>query len=503
MKVLFYIPSSLYEPHFGVLLDEAEKLKREGNEVHIIICNRAFDICLANLSGDLAICSSCVKDTNKFISKISKDIYIHNVKDYFDNFIKHDNFNYNSVIDIRKIEYKGAKIGLASLSTYISATRNLNPLTNGKFKLYFDYLLLQSCILTDAISKALDDLEPDLVCLFNGRFFDSRPIFDIVRQKNIDTRCYDASGDVNKIFVKQIFYNTTPHNIQENISQLNYYWDAPIVSLEDKIKIANDFFQKKRDGIFTSDTAYTKNQKKGLLPIDFNKNKQNIVIFNSSEDEYAAIGDEYDKLSLFKSQIEGIKYIFDTFKDDKTIHFYLRIHPNLAGVKYKYHTDLYLFQKKYNNVTIISAGDKVSSYDLLDVAEKVIVFGSTIGVEATYWGKVVILLSGAPYYYLDICYKPKSLLELKEMIIARLKPKPKINALKFAYFSMYKDPGKFYEYIDFTTYPFCFLGKKIYAVNYKKMLGSSKLFAIWQAIERRFLKLFLDKKFLSLPKDEE
>lgn len=502
MKILFYLPSPLYEPHFGILFDEAERLRREGNEIHIIFCNGLFDVCVANLSGDSAVCRTCIAQTYKFVNKFSNNFYIHSIKDYFDNSINYKNFNYNSVSDVKKIQYRGSKIGFACLSTYISETRNLNPLIDDKFKFYFDYLLLQSCILTNAINKAIDDIKPDLVCFFNSRFFDFRPIFDVARNKNINIQCYDASRDGNKIFTKQIFYNSTPHNIEYNTSLINHYWNDSAVKVEEKIKIANDFFAKKRSNICTNDEVYTKNQKNGLIPVGFQANKQNIVIFNSSEDEYAAIGDEYDKLSLFKSQLEGLTYIFDTFKDNKNINFYLRIHPNLSGIKYKYHTDLHLFQEKYNNVTVVPAEDKISSYSLLDIAEKVIVFGSTIGAEASYWGKAVILVSGAPYYYLDICYKPKTPLELIEMIGQKLEPKNKIDALKFAYFSMYKDPTKFYKYIDFTARLVNFLGRKIYVVNYKKILGSPKLFAICRILKREFSKIFSNKKFPVIPDRE-
>ncbi|MCX6762601.1 MAG: capsule biosynthesis protein [Candidatus Moranbacteria bacterium] len=491
------MPSFFCEPHFGAFLDEAEKFRREGNEVHILVCNGSFDICVANSSKDSVVCSLCTKYTNKFIGKISKDFCIHNIKNYFDNSIKYNNFNYNSVIDIKKIEYKGAKIGFASLSTYISKTRDLRPLFKSAFKHYFDYLLLQSCVLTDAIGNALNDIKPDLVCLFNGRFFDSRPIFDVAAQKDISVRCYDVVEYADKIFVKQISQNATLHSIKEIMSQLNHCWNSSINSLEDKIKIAHDFFQKKRDGIFIGEVVYIKNQEKGLLPVGFDKNKQNIVIFNSSEDEYAAIGDEYEKLSLFKSQIDGLEYIFRTFENNKKIHFYLRIHPNLSDIKYKYHTDLCSFQKKYRNVTVIPAEDNVSTYDLLDAAEKVIVFGSTIGVEAAYWNKAVILLSGAPYYYLDICYKPKSLLELKEMIVSSLEPREKKDALRFAYFTMHKDPDRFYKYVDFTISPFYFLGRKVYAINYKKIFGSPKLFAIHQGMKQKFLKAIFKVNFIN------
>lgn len=476
------MPGNFCEPHFGALLDEAERFRREGNEIHILVSNGVFDIGVANNSRNLEVCTFCARYTNKIINKVSKDFCIHEITEYLREPIKNRKFKYDSVAGIKKIKYKGAKIGFACLSTYISKTRNLEPIINNEFRHDLDCLLLQSSILTDAIGNALNKIKPELVYLYNGRFFDSRPVYDVARQNNINTRCMDVIEHAGKIFVKQISNNATRHNIKENISQMNYYWDLQDIPVKDKIRITHDYFQNKREGLYTSGNVFVKSQKKGLLPDGFDKNKQNIVIFNTSEDEYAAIDNEYDNLLLFKSQREALAYIFKTFKDNKKIHFYLRLHPNLSGIKYKYHTDLYLFAKKYSNVTVIPPDDKVSTYGLLDAAEKVIVFGSAMGVEAAYWNKPVMLLSGAIYYYLDICYKPKNRLELKKMIVSKLKLKKKTDTLKYAYFIMHEDPDRLHKYVDFTEDCFNFLGWQFATYNYKSILGSPKLFALHQAV---------------------
>lgn len=65
------------------------------------------------------------------------------------------------------------------------------------------------------------------------------------------------------------------------------------------------------------------------MPSDINDHKENIVIFNSSEDEFSAIGGKFESIKLFNSQIEGIKAIVDHYSGDSSKHFYLRIHPNL------------------------------------------------------------------------------------------------------------------------------------------------------------------------------
>ena len=77
----------------------------------------------------------------------------------------------------------------------------------------------------------------------------------------------------------------------------------------------------------------------------------NVMIFNSSADELAALGGEWDKDVLFNSQYEAIDYMLS--HSSSAIHYYLRIHPNLKDVPYRFVTELYGLSKKHTNITII------------------------------------------------------------------------------------------------------------------------------------------------------
>jgi hypothetical protein len=71
----------------------------------------------------------------------------------------------------------------------------------------------------------------------------------------------------------------------------------------------------------------------------------------------------------------------------------------------------------------------------MDACEKTITFGSTIGVEATYWGKPSILLGKSYYDQMDGIYKPTSFEELFNLInTPKLSPKRKEDILAYGYF---------------------------------------------------------------------
>jgi hypothetical protein len=213
-----------------------------------------------------------------------------------------------------------------------------------------------------------------------------------------------------------------------------------------------------------------------MLPDDYNENERNFVIFNSSEDEIVSLGGEWDEDNLFESQVESIRFVLEHLPENT--HLYLRIHPNLKGLNAEYHTNLYKLKDK--RLTIIPPESPISSYALMDIAEKVLVMGSTMGVESCYWGKPVISLHKSEYYYLDVAYNPQSKDELVKLLDENLTPKDKKGALLYGYFYMALDERAVTDNaVDFNLYTDTFMGKKVSGViEYLKFCGSSVLFRL-------------------------
>ena len=95
--------------------------------------------------------------------------------------------------------------------------------------------------------------------------------------------------------------------------------------------------------------------------------------------------------------------------------------------------NLYQYDK-LPNATIIPPESKVSSYDLMEACEKIITFGSSTGLEACYWGKPSILIGHSGYELCGAVYHIKKLEEIIPSIDGDLSPKPRMAAIKFAYF---------------------------------------------------------------------
>lgn len=405
------------------LQDEAEKMLAEGYEVHFAYCSGIMDYCYLNYERRPSICRFCRYFSRKLTKALPPEVVLHPLEARKGEARAIPEFR--SAADIKKIQYRDANIGYGMLSTFISLTRNCYPEIGPEATALFRHNLGESYKLTDALAELLDDIKPELVSLYNGRWDNNRFLFDMAKARGIQLHCLECSGtrlSAHK-HISPIVYDSIPQEISKFKPRIERIWQLAPEPEEEKTRLGLDFFRKRRGGIAAGDYSYTATQKRGELPAGWDDAKINIAIFNSSEDEFASVGAEYDRYSLFSSQREALEYLFSHVTDPQ-YHFYLRVHPNLKNIPFRYHTDLYELDKKYHNVTVIRADAPASTYDIMAAAEKVVVFGSTMGLESAYWGKPVILLAGAMYYDFDLCYTPKTPEKFIELVKSKLDPIP-------------------------------------------------------------------------------
>ena len=459
---------------------------KEGCDVYFVGCDKSINFCgFQNPRGCSLLCSLCTKAMKTEIMKLVKTDsnrfhYITATELITPEMVNNSQamqFGYSNTQELKDLTYKEVEIGYAAFSSFVSLTRNVMPTYNEKLKAYLDEVLRREVLLTDALEAYIDYLKPDLIVFHNGRMPNCKPPYCLAKAKNIEfiaTERIPSTGES----VMDNFLNDVPHSYTAIHAKIDKMWD---VAGDEKYEIGKLFYENRYHSKPAGDKIYTKDQKLGVLPDDFDKKKRNIVIFNSSEDEFFSISKQFDESVLFPNQYVALKTIFDRFKDSEDIHFYLRIHPNLANVPYKSHTMLYGL--KYDNVTIINPTSKISSYTLMDNAEKVLVFDSTMGLESSYWGKPVIAMCMCFYSGYDIAYEPQNTTELFSLIEdKKLPPKTasKDNYYKLAYRLMGQvgDKLKYYKCSESLIHiPF---RKNIPLNRYTtfKILGSSYLYVL-------------------------
>ena len=475
MKKLFYCTSSLHNPHAGVMLNKMLSDKKKGVEVVMAYCDRAMPSCITNIRGSKGICAVCRHMQRQMINNYISDIQVIAVSDK----MFHDSlstFIYDDVIDLKKIVYRDVNIGLSLHSYYVTISRRPSGKVSPAERTYFNQILSSLCKFVDYAYDLVERIKPDMITIYNGRMFENRLFYEIAVKNGIAFESEEVCWRINQPSIRVEYHGALPLDIQQLTDMAKNLWDSSDRSEEDKTKIGSSFFLNRRNGKPTNDFIYIDKQVKNLLPDGFDEKQRNFVIFNSSEDEIVSLGGDWDEGNLFESQYEAIKFVVENLPENS--HLYLRIHPNLKGLNAEYHTNLYKLQNEC--LTIIPPESPVSSYALMDVAEKVLVMGSTMGVESCYWGRPVINLHKSEYYYLDVAYNPQTKEELVHLLSSDLKPKSKVGALLYGYFYMALDErAQTDNEIDFNLHTATFMGKKIPGViGYLKLFGSSVLFRI-------------------------
>ena len=474
-------------------LEAVTDYAQSGDEVLFLGCDKTIGICHENETASCTRCSICKRRMHGKVKEFERRFpniivkYTTVKKEVNKSFIENASktqFEYNKIEDLKAIQYKGVNIGYAALSNFASTTRNIMPNFTDYFHRYIDYMLRQEMIMTDVAEKIMNKTKFDVVIFHNGRFCNIKPVYEIAKNKGIDyvaTELFYPEGILGRR-TKNNFFNGIPHAVEDRRKKVEIAWRC---AGEKGEQIGRNFFESRYHGRPSGDKKiYVKDQTLGMLPEGFDPNITNIAIFNSSEDEFCAISKELDDGMLFKNQYIALKAIFEHYKDKEGIHFYLRIHPNLAKVPYRSHTALY--ELKYPNVTIIPPKSPISTYTLMENADKVIVFNSTMGVESTYWGKPVIGLSRCVFS--STWNMPSTEDELYKMIddpnlpvVGSKTDCYKIGCYCLGYY------GEEFRNFPTSFYKVNFLGKSIFCFTQFKLLGSSTLSAVLESVLCNFL----------------
>lgn len=446
-KYLFFTPFRIGSVSFELVFDKILKIieSDDNNEVTILTCNGFLKNCNSNMEGSKLKCRLCSMSSNYLFQKYEHERIKIIDMGYYSKKLnkKQPSFTYNSFEELKKIEYKGINIGMGVVSSFVSYSRNLK-FDPDYFRLKtINNLLFSCCKLIDVLDILPIDYKNYQIKIFNGRLSELRSFFNYFGGK-INTIEYIHTKIKNQ-FRRVEFENSLPHSIEENTRRNELNWKN--YSNKDRIEIAKDFFDRKLSNTSFQDTNYTKSQEKNKLPENFDHSKINISYYISSEDEVFAVGGRWDEDKLFNKQIDFLDFWISNFKNKNNFHLYVRMHPNLKGLNFKYVTDYF----KYNieNITILKPTSSVSSYELMFKSQAIIVSSSSVGFEANYFGIPSIQIGASWYSDLNISHKPKTLDELKIMIENRfLKPLDKIDSMKMALYLTSPPSEKFHKLKD-------------------------------------------------------
>ncbi|MBU3676335.1 MAG: hypothetical protein FGM54_04025 [Chitinophagaceae bacterium] len=348
-----------------------------------------------------------------------------------------------TIADLKAWEYEGLDLGMAILSSLISKSKDIEP-DLVKYRSALNQIA-HACIKTLASFKYwCNKFNPDRVYFVNGRTALTRPMLRYCELNGIDFRTHERGGNEN--MNSYSIHTTFLHDLESYNRIIEAHWEESRHTEDERIAIADAFFARLRSGK-KQWIAFHNLMQEGLLPPEFDTKNYNVVFFTSSITEFAAIDSRNNTETLFPSQFESVRFIANTLAGIPNVKFYVRLHPNTKkAFKNEYQRWLTFLSEMGDKLIWIDGDSGVDSYSLMRMCNKVLVSYSTIGIEASYYDKPVIATMKARYHKLGSTYSPANLDELRTWLIDRqLPPKPRIGAMKFAYFQMtWGIPFKYY-----------------------------------------------------------
>lgn len=169
----------------------------------------------------------------------------------------------------------------------------------------------------------------------------------------------------------------------------------------DKEKIGHSFFKTSPDIISNNEL---------LLSDYIHKDKTNIFFFPSSIHETFSLGELYHH-PHFSGQTECIKWLSNYFTSRDRFNFVVREHPILANKTIKEREEWRCLFKDYK-IKFIPFDCELSTYEILKKIDAVVVYHSTVAIEAAY-RNIPSMALGSPWYIgLGSVFAPKNLHEI-------------------------------------------------------------------------------------------
>lgn len=429
MKVLIVAPYAYNHYHFETDLELAQCHLDAGDHVTLLACNAHLAACDINIDHLPGTCLSCISRRRIGVRKLSSRIEVLPMirlgpKD--SEALASARTTFSDLDDLKSYNFRSFDVGYAVLSSLVSQTRNPYP-SLAQQAGSTRRLVLASLSVFLSVGRLLINEDFDRVYVFNGRFAPLRAVLRACQERGVDCFLHDRGSTIEKY---ALYENCLPHEVKKTGERIQLAWDTASDS-SDRCDIASRFFSERASGISKNWVSFVNHQEQGRLPNTWNPDNHNVVIYTSSEDEMVAISDEWQN-PIYRDQVDGLERIVAGARGYPGLSVFIRMHPNLRnhmGEDVKRAMALH-----GENIEVIPADSKVNSYDLLLNADRVLTFGSSIGIEATYWGKPSILAGNCFYRGLGSTYNPTSHDELMNLLTDTIEPLDKLGALKFGYY---------------------------------------------------------------------
>lgn len=420
-KVMIFLPEAGMYPYLRTLITVADSVS-SGKKIYVTRCTGQMEYCsmmpcigkLDSISPEkkALLCESCRKIfriaqrkyhfsqidmasiiTPEVRSKLERQIP-ENVEDYY------------------AFSFRGFNVGQIALYDLVRATKilsvyNLDKETAVVYKRY----VLNTMIALETTYFASITVKPDLILTFNP-YSPCQAAKYVAEENNIFyktlTNISYCGSDYSRYYITKDFFGIDIMKICQDWSQYSY---VPISSNYVDASFRDSLYRAYGYDSHIFSKSKNNDPEDLIKKLELSKNRKTVIAFTSSNDETIGFNAAMEAWNiqvpisnLFASSLDWIYFLYAYAENHTEIQIIVRIHPREGKRKYgKPSSNMLLLQKEFldkdfENFKIVWPDDDISSYDLMELADLVLITESTMGLECARLG-IPILSSITGSYY--------------------------------------------------------------------------------------------------------
>lgn len=412
-KVAVLLPPSLTES-FEITLSRLLDLQKADVPVQVLYCDGLIKGCVANPFGIASACRHCRRVRDDALNEILPNVIGTSLDSFLDDTHgDHDHLPKDAAKDLKNAVD-------STILTFYRRDHNRLPRSSPRGMLYGSLAkryMRYSRFVYKALVAILQQRSVARIECFNGRIVPSRAVISAACETSVNFSVIEVAGRERKLFTLE---NGSVHDFQYNQRSLKEYVDSGSVD----VQLGVEFFESRRKGVATDARSFIQRQKLGALLLE--DQRPILAVFTSSADELLVAGDQW----FTQASINPTAFILQLANAvGERYRLIVRMHPNQAGDRTGAATGMQIELSQHKHIELIKPNDVQSTYELIDAAKAVLAFGSTVGLEATYWGKPSILCGRATWDQFDIAYRAESVAEVDALLSMDISPRSKYDAI--------------------------------------------------------------------------
>ena len=422
-------------------------LRLQGIPIHQFICKAGMTRCVLGTNRDDASieppCRACVNQSKVLFGQNEHTWFEYHADPLLDQML--DGLNLDGMENFQFAEIPLGKLVLPSLRWTL---RRHNLDENDQTKAIFKHFIKSAWSVARNFEQCLEQLNPQAVVVFNGQFFPEAVARYMALKKGIRVISHEvALQPLSGYFTEgeaTAYPIQIPASFQLDDSQNKRLDDYLEQRFQGEFSMAGIRFWPKMQALSPEFWAKAGNFKQ-IVPIFTN------VVFDTSQG-HANV--------LYPHMFAWLDDLLAYIKENTQTYFVIRAHPDedRIGKESRETVADWVKSRKIDqepNVLFVDSSEYFSSYELIQKAKFILVYNSTIGLEASILGAPVLCAGKARYTQLPTVFFPASLKEyhdtLQRFFNLEEIPVPeefRENARRFLYYQLFLTSLPFNEFVE-------------------------------------------------------